>query len=268
MSHPDVREAPAPGGGTHSRTRDSAAHEGAAHDGAGHTGAGHHHGHSSTARSDAGPDGGWHYTREFWDDRYGAADRLWSGQPNRQLVAQAAGLPPGHALDAGCGEGADAIWLAERGWTVMATDISPVAMARGAQQAAIRGEQIAARISWQAQDLLTWAPEPASFDLVSAQYLHLPSDVFDAMLTRLAAAVRPGGSLLVVLHHAGDLQKHAGPDGHPGAFRTSAELTAALDGAHWDMTVAVDDLDGHTVNAPDGSTVTVRDTVLLAVRRV
>jgi SAM-dependent methyltransferase len=227
--------------------------------------AGCRHAHDSAARDRSDPDGGWHYTREFWDDRYTSAGQLWSGHPNRQLVAQAENLPPGDALDAGCGEGADAIWLAEQGWTVTATDISPVAMARGAHQAVSRGEQTAARISWQARDLLTWAP--ASFDLVSAQYMHLPSEVFDAMLARLAAAVRPGGSLLIVLHHAGDLQAHAGPDGHPGAFRTAAELTAALCSEYWEIAVAADGLDGHTVTTPDGGTVTVRDTVLRAVRR-
>ena len=80
-----------------------------------------------------------HFTREYWDERYGSADRLWSGRPNSQLVAQASDLTPGDALDVGSGEGADAIWLAARGWTVTAIDVSPVALSRSATQAIGRG---------------------------------------------------------------------------------------------------------------------------------
>ena len=83
------------------------------------------------------------FTPEFWDARYGAIDRLWSGNPNPQLVAQVADLDPGTALDVGCGEGADAIWLASQGWQVTAVDVSKVALRRGAEQAARQGSRIA-----------------------------------------------------------------------------------------------------------------------------
>ena len=103
-----------------------------------------------------------HFTQEFWDDRYQTADqsgRLWSGQPNAQLVAQTADLAPGEALEAGCGEGADAIWLARQGWTVTAVDVSAVALERAAGFAAAAGDEVARRITWQREDLLSWAPE-------------------------------------------------------------------------------------------------------------
>ncbi len=111
------------------------------------------------------PDETIHFTPEFWDDRYRSADHLWSGQPNAQLVAQTADLAPGTALDAGCGEGADAIWLARHGWTVTAVDVSAVALARAGGYAAAAGDEIARRITWQQADLRSWDPAPQRFDL-------------------------------------------------------------------------------------------------------
>ena len=90
----------------------------------------------------------------------GSAGRLWSGQPNPQLVAQASDLESGEALDAGSGEGADAIWLARHGWTVTAVDVSTVALDRAAGYAAAAGDEIAGRITWQQQDLRSWDPGP------------------------------------------------------------------------------------------------------------
>jgi SAM-dependent methyltransferase len=160
------------------------------------------------------------FSREFWDDRYQSADQLWSGQPNPQLVAQTADLAPGNALDVGCGEGADAIWLASQGWTVTAVDISVVALDRAAAHAAARGEEIARRISWLQGDLLSWDPGSQQFDLVSAQFMYLPEAGLRSLHRRLAAAVRPGGTLLIVLHHPDSM--HAGP-GAAHASHTSNE---------------------------------------------
>jgi SAM-dependent methyltransferase len=166
------------------------------------------------------------FTRDFWDDRYRSADRLWSGQPNPQLVAQTAGLTPGDALDVGCGEGADAIWLASQGWTVSAVDISAVALDRAAAHAADRGEEVARRIGWRQADLFSWDPGPQQFDLVSAQFMYLPETELKSLHRRLAAAVRPGGTLLIVLHHPDSL--HAGPHSHAGHGSHAGTGSAAL----------------------------------------
>jgi SAM-dependent methyltransferase len=205
------------------------------------------------------------FTQEFWDDRYRSAGRLWSGQPNAQLVAQAAGLPPGEALDAGSGEGADAIWLASRGWTVTAVDVSAVALERAAAHAAARGDQIAGRISGRRQDLLSWDPGSRRFDLVTAQFMHLPSPALESLHGRLAAAVRPGGTLLIVAHHPDDLHANVGRRGHLGMFPSAGQLAAQLDPGDWDILVAA--AIGRPATDLDGQPVTVTDTVLRAARR-
>ena len=121
----------------------------------------------------------------FWDARYASAHALWSGNPNRHLLAEAGGLAPGAALDAAAGEGADAIWLARHGWRVTAVDISGVALERAAGHAAKAGwsvptgnkrEDVEDRIQWLREDLLRWTPPARAYDLVTAQYLHLPRD--------------------------------------------------------------------------------------------
>jgi SAM-dependent methyltransferase len=205
------------------------------------------------------------FTQEFWDDRYRTAGQLWSGQPNAQLVAQAAGLAPGTALDAGCGEGADAIWLARQGWTVTAVDVSAVALERGAAAAATAGEPVAGRITWQREDLLAWDPGPERFDLVSAQYMHFPAAGLAAVHRRLAAAVRPGGTLLVVAHHPDDMAADAALHDRADMFRSAQDIAASLDPGQWEVRVA--DAVGRSATDQDGQPVTVRDTVLRAARR-
>lgn len=208
------------------------------------------------------------FTQEFWDDRYqtaGESGRLWSGQPNAQLVAQAADLAPGEALEAGCGEGADAIWLARQGWTVTAVDVSAVALERAAGYAAAAGDEVARRITWQREDLLSWVPEPERFDLVSAQYMHLPTSELEAWHRRLAAAVRPGGTLLVVGHHPDDLHANVGRVGTADRFWSAEAIAASLDPGCWEVVTA--DAPGRSATDLDGQPVTVRDTVLRAARR-
>jgi SAM-dependent methyltransferase len=136
-----------------------------------------------------------------WDARYRGRDgAMWSGRPNGRLVAEVAALTPGRALDVGCGEGGDAIWLAQRGWTVTAIDISEVAVSR-ARTASGRAD---GSVEWICGDVLQ-APLPArAFDLVSMQYPALPRAAGDAAVRRLLDAVRPGGLLLAVYHDLDD----------------------------------------------------------------
>jgi SAM-dependent methyltransferase len=207
------------------------------------------------------------FDEEFWEDRYRSADHhhgLWSGRPNVNLVAEVADLAPGTALDAGCGEGADALWLAARGWHVTAVDISRTALDRAAAHAAAGAPETAARIEWRKQDLITWEPPAGTWDLVSSQYIHLPPAERDSLVRRLAAAVAPGGTLLVVAHHPSDLDTTVGRPARPEVFYTADELAAGLDPDRWQVVTA--DARPRQEKDPDGHPVTIRDTVLRARR--
>lgn len=136
---------------------------------------------------------------QWWEAFYGEGRGRWSGKPNRSLVDEVSGLTPGTALDLGCGEGGDALWLAEQGWQVTAVDLSPSALARAARNHAAAG--IAAdAISWEQRDIGVSLPA-GRFDLVTATFLHSPVELPRTRILRAAAdAVSPGGTLLVIGH--------------------------------------------------------------------
>jgi chemotaxis protein methyltransferase CheR len=137
---------------------------------------------------------------QFWEERYRSAERVWSGKVNPRLAEVAAALPVGRALDLGCGEGADALWLAERGWEVVAVDVSTTALRRATEAASARN--MLSRIDFQRHDLNESFPE-GTFDLVSAQYLHSPARLDrDGVLQRATTRVNRGGVLLIVDHGA------------------------------------------------------------------
>ncbi len=224
--------------------------------------------HSSGAHQHSEHDMAAMASQEFWDQRYGSTDSVWSGQPNQRLVEQAADLTPGRALDVGSGEGADAIWLASKGWQVTALDISPVALGRAAERAAVLGEDIAGRITWQQADLLRWRPpaDPAdAFDLVSAQFMHLPSQAMRELNGKLAAAVRTGGTLLIVGHDFSDVLTSVRRPSIPELYYTATDVAQELDSTEWQVVVA--DSPERTVENDDGDPVTIRDAIMKAVRR-
>ncbi|OOL33187.1 methyltransferase type 12 [Rhodococcus rhodochrous] len=202
---------------------------------------------------------------ELWDERYRSRPALWSGEPNRHLVGEAAELGPGLALDVGCGEGADAIWLAQRGWRVDGVDVSGVALQRAAEHADRAGAEIAGRITWLHENLTAWDPGRGRYDLVSAQYMHLPQPERDVLFRGLAEAVAPRGTLLVVGHHPSDLQTTVPRPPRPELFFTGADVVALLDPDGWD--VVTEAAVARSVTDPDGRAVTVHDTVVRARRR-
>jgi len=202
---------------------------------------------------------------ELWDERYRSRPALWSGEPNRHLVGEAAELEPGLALDVGCGEGADAIWLARRGWRVDGVDVSGVALRRAAEHADRAGAEIAGRITWLHENLTAWDPGRGRYDLVSAQYMHLPPPERDVLFRGLAEAVAPGGTLLIVGHHPTDLQTTVPRPPRRELFFTGADVVALLDPDGWD--VVTEAAVARSVTDPDGRAVTVHDTVVRARRR-
>jgi SAM-dependent methyltransferase len=163
---------------------------------------------------------------QYWEARYRDEGRVWSGRANPLLVREVAQLRPGTALDLGCGEGGDAIWLAAHGWQVTAVDVSATALRRGADHAREAG--VGAGIRWERHDLSRSFPE-GSFDLVSAQFLHSPvaaGGEREEILRRAAAAVAPGGTLLVVGHAGWPSWQEAPPFEHH--FPTTGEVLDAL----------------------------------------
>jgi len=203
------------------------------------------------------------WTSEFWDERYRSRPALWSGNANAVVMTETADLPPGRALDIGCGEGRDALWLAARGWRVDGVDVSRVALGRAAGHAQDAGPEIADRLAWARRDVLEWTPPAASYDLVSVSFLHLPSRNRSPVYCALAEAVAPGGSFLVVAHHPSDVGVVPRPP-EPDLFFTPEDLAADLD-ERWE--VVTRDARPRPEIHPDGYDVTLHDTVLRAVRR-
>ncbi|GAA1569554.1 class I SAM-dependent methyltransferase [Kribbella sancticallisti] len=172
----------------------------------------------------------------MWNERYSESAQIWSGRPNVVLVEETDGLTPGRALDLGCGEGADAIWLAQQGWQVTAVDISTVALERAAKHASSAG--VGDRIDWQQHELGKSFPD-GTFDLVSAQFLHSMGNLPREEILRTAArAVAPGGILLIEGHLGFPSWEH---DHHPEIhFPTPAEVIADLDlpDGEWEVLVS------------------------------
>ena len=187
----------------------------------------HQHEHAGHGPGGAGHD------HASWEERYRGSGALWSGRVNPSLVAQAADLAPGRALDVGCGEGADVLWLATQGWQVTGLDWSQVALQRAAEHAAARG--LTGGVEWVQGDVDSWRPPVAAYDLVSAHFLHPTATQRAPLLARLAAAVAPDGTLLWVGHPYD--QERADVWG-ADRFATAGEVAAALDPAVWNVLVA------------------------------
>ena len=203
------------------------------------------------------------FDKPFWEEHYRGHAPAGARQPNAQLVAEAGELAPGRALDAGCGEGAEAIWLAGRGWQVTAVDISTAALDRAAGHARALGDGIAGRIDWVQADLTGWTPGGEPFDLVCTHYVHT-TEPPEALFRRLAGAVAPGGTLLVVGHHPAAPGTTSPHSPAPGVHVTAEEVAALFDPDRWDIVVA--GARTRTVSH-GGRTSTLRDTVLRARRR-
>jgi SAM-dependent methyltransferase len=157
--------------------------------------------------------------------------------PNADLLAEVGDLAPGRALDAGCGHGAEAIWLAAAGWTVTAVDFSETALEHARSTAEAVGADMASRLTWVVGDLGTWTPPPGQFDLVSCLYVHVAGSVAD-MVNRLGSGVAPAGTLLLVGHQPVDPETGR-PTRAAGQVQVSvADAVGALDPGTWDVVLA------------------------------
>lgn len=159
-----------------------------------------------------------------WDARYEAVELLWTAEPNTFLVEEASALPPGSALDLACGEGRNAVWLAERGHEVVGVDFSGVALARARLLAQSRGVEVA----WVEADVTRWEPPVESFDLVCVLYLQLTRHELATGLRRAAGAVAAGGMLLVVGHDLLNLSEGVGGPRDADVLLTADSVVAEL----------------------------------------
>ena len=223
---------------------------------------------------------------EYWEARYGSAEQMWSGRVNQVLVETVDEFDPGRALDLGCGEGGDVVWLAKRGWRATGIDISETAIQR-ARAAARDAGLTEAQANFRVADLAELAADER-FDLVTASFLHSPVELpREQILRRAAAHVAPGGHLLITAHAApppwaSDLHDHGsgghGSEDHSSEDRDSEthevprfplpqdELAALdLDPKEWDTLVA-QTRDREAV-APDGAHVVLTDGIVLVRRR-
>jgi SAM-dependent methyltransferase len=194
-----------------------------------------------------------------WDARYAGAQSVWSGNANAQLVAEASRLTPGTALDVGCGEGGDVIWLAQQGWRVTGADFSANGLERAARHAEEAG--VADRVDWWQVDARSFAADGRSYDLVTTHFLHPPDSGMVDVTRRLCEAVAAGGHLLVVGHAPGAAFTHLS-EGHRRAMWLAEDLLPALGD---DIEPLVVEQRPRTVTR-DGRTMEVEDATLLARR--
>jgi SAM-dependent methyltransferase len=217
-----------------------------------------HHAHDAPAATEESPFG-----LQYWEDRYSAPGLAWSGNPNPVLVTEATPLPSGRALDIGSGEGADAFWLASQGWSVTGVDISVNALDKAKAAAESLDQTAAARIQWEQHDLTSWLPSPRSYDLVSSQFMHLPEPTRSTLFRGLAAAVAPGGTLLIVAHDVSGLDE-ADHHAHLTELMFSVDdVLAAIDGEN--LTVEVAESREREAAPATGET-RMRDVVVRATR--
>jgi SAM-dependent methyltransferase len=161
-----------------------------------------------------------------WDRRYGGEELVWTAEPNRFLAAEVEDLAAGEALDVACGEGRNAVWLAQRGWQVTGVDFSRV----GLDKAARLAEQRGVSVRWVLADLLDYVPPADAFDLVAILYLHIDDAPMRRVLRHAAASLAPGGTLLVVGHDPTNIHDGYGGPQDPAILMTPDEIVEALPG--------------------------------------
>lgn len=178
-----------------------------------------------------------------WDERYAATDLVWSAGPNQFVEAELSALEPGRAVDLACGEGRNALWLAGRGWQVVALDFSGVALEKGRQLAGDR------QVQWQQADATTWS-DPGAYDLALITYLQLPAEERGRALRHALDAVRPGGTFFLVAHDSTNLAEGTGGPQDPSVLYTAEDVLADLAEATFEVVRA--ERVTRTVTADDG----------------
>ena len=198
--------------------------------------------------------------RQQWDERYSGAQFEWSMHPNQFAAAELAGLAPGRALDLAAGEGRNSVWLAERGWSVTAVDFSRVGLEKGRKLSAVRGVDDS-QVDWVVADLSEYEPAREAFELVLIAYLQVTAPLRARVLAGAAAALVPGGTLLVIGHDLANLTEGVGGPQSPDVLYTPEAITAELPG----LRIVRADRVHRTVERDDGKATAI-DTLVRAER--
>ena len=159
-----------------------------------------------------------------WNERYAAAELVWSSEPNQFVVQACSGLRPGRALDLGAGEGRNAVWLAGVGWTVTAVDFAENAVSRITARAAMENLKITAIVA----DAVSYRPEPGSLELGLLCYLQLPLGQLRKAISQVAAGLVEGGRLVVIAHDASNLNLGYGGPRDPNLLTSAAQVSEAM----------------------------------------
>lgn len=206
-----------------------------------------------------------------WDERYADSDLVWGAEPNRWVVQEFSTLPPGRALDLAAGEGRNAIWFAAEGWSVTAVDFSQVALDRGARLAAQHAERIGRDldITWWHADLVSIEVPTSAFDAVLVAYLQLPDFDRTPILRAAAAALAPGGTMLVVAHDRTNLAEGWGGPKDESVLYSCADVEEDLQDhiRSGSLTVERSARVAREVQTPEGETVVAWDALVRLVRR-
>ena len=158
--------------------------------------------------------------RDMWDGRYRERGAVWGGEPNRFVVEVATDIEPGTALDLGCGQGRNALWLASLGFDVTGLDLSPVAV----EQAGAGAEDRGVDATFGAATLVEGDPDGRGGDRVLLAYIHLPGELRKRGLATAGGAVAPGGRVIVIAHHLDNLGSGTGGPPNPDWLFTEAQL--------------------------------------------
>jgi SAM-dependent methyltransferase len=164
---------------------------------------------------------------EAWNRRYAGRELVWTARPNRFLVSETAGLTPSRALDVACGEGRNAVWLAEQGWRATGVDFSDVALGKARNLAEARGVEV----DWLRADVAAHRPGERAFDLVIVFYLQLAEAARKDALRAAADAVAEDGTFLLVAHDSSNLEHGHGGPRHPAVLYTADDVVADIDGS-------------------------------------
>jgi SAM-dependent methyltransferase len=166
------------------------------------------------------------FAREDWNARYASSGLLWTAEPNRRFASEVEDLEPGRALDLACGEGRNAVWLAERGWRTTGVDFSDVALEKARRLAASRGVEV----EWVLADVLDHEPERGAFELVAVLYLQLPHEELAVALRSAVDALALDGTLLVLGHDTTNLTQGYGGPRDASVLFTPEDVVAELGG--------------------------------------